>query len=199
MSLPLAQPLLRDTSSSQSSSALNRNSLTISTNSACLNPSLGHENRVASTIQQDSSEGSDSSTPSSVFSRMSSFTGNGAPTLTPITNSESSPPDKPSSPTSNKRKFDQIHTNGSTTPSHQNAPPPQDSALTPTQTPPEIPREARPGPGQIKGHKLTFDPDTALNLDSSSRKKLRPKYNTFGDQVRAASSQVIFDDVKFRD
>jgi len=191
MTLSPAHTLPRDTSSSQSFSALNKNSLTIHTDTSCLDSLVGHETRAAAIPQLDNSDASDSATPSSVFSRMSSFAGNGAPTLTPITNSESSPPDKTLSPTSKKRKFDELYTNGITSPSRQDAPPSRDPALTPTQTPPELPHEARPARGQIKGHKLTFDPDTAPNLDSSSRKKLKPKYNTFGDQVRAASSQVI--------
>lgn len=188
---PLPIPCLpRDKYSTNSVSPLTIKPHSIQANTLCLHSFPGDETRATVTSLHDQSDASDYSTPSSVLSTMSSLPGNGAPTLTPITNSESSPQEIPLSPGSKKRKLELLYPNGYKSPSNLNAIS-QDAALTPTQTPPEMPREARPGPGQIKGHKLTFDPDTALNLDVNSRKKLKPKYNTFGEQVRAASSQVI--------
>jgi histone-lysine N-methyltransferase SETD1 len=120
--------------------------------------------------------------------------------LTPITTtSDLSPPDKPImlSPGPNKRSFDQML--GKVDPQSPRAslPPPQpsfsrrdyaDSTLTPTQTPPESSRQPRPGPGEIKGYKLVFDPETAPGLDARDRRKMKPKYNAFGDKVRRAAS-----------
>jgi hypothetical protein len=72
-------------------------------------------------------------------------------------------------------------------------------ALTPTQTPPEHERRARPGPGEIKGYKIVFDPEMATQGDDKNKRKYKPKYIGFGDKVRAASSQVVLFDVNDRD
>jgi [histone H3]-lysine4 N-trimethyltransferase SETD1 len=127
-----------------------------------------------------------SATPSSDLSATmsSSSSANLAPTLTPLTTNESSPPDKPLSPLSRKRSFDQMR--GSRSPSRRAA----DSPASPPGSPSEPVRRARPGPGEVKGYKITFDPETAPGLESKDRRKYKPKYTSFGDKVRAASSQV---------
>ncbi|KAF2671271.1 hypothetical protein BT63DRAFT_432328 [Microthyrium microscopicum] len=87
---------------------------------------------------------------------MSSFSGNQPPTLTPITNSESSPPDNMNSP-SKKRSYDQIAGNGIKSPNSAAAS--RDLNSTQTHTPPEFPRQARPAPGEISCTKMIYDPD----------------------------------------
>jgi hypothetical protein len=120
-------------------------------------------------------------TPSSESGIMSlSFTNHG-PTLTPITN-ESSPPDHHS----RKRSYDQIDS-----PTHP-------STLTPTLTPqpkpaPESKPSARPGPGEIKGHKILYDPQAKTKEDGKDRKHHKIKYIHFGDKVCAASIWVYKD------
>jgi histone-lysine N-methyltransferase SETD1 len=129
-----------------------------------------------------------SATPSSDLSAVtmsSSSSANLAPTLTPLTTNESSPPDKPLSPLSRKRSFDQMR--GSRSPSRRRA----DSPASLPGSPSEPVRRARPGPGEVKGYKIAFDPETAPGLDAKDRRKYKAKYNSFGDKVRAASSQVM--------
>lgn len=128
-----------------------------------------------------------SHTPSSAISTMSSMSGNHPPTLTPITNNESSPPDRMPSPLSRKRSFEQMQSDGIRSPLrvHPNG------GLTPTQTPPEMDRlHARPGPGEIKGMKATFDPNINPSADGKDKRKYKVAYTSFGDKVRAASSRV---------
>jgi [histone H3]-lysine4 N-trimethyltransferase SETD1 len=142
-------------------------------------------------MKEGDGDSSSSSAASSVFtnSHKMSYSGHPPSILTPVTN-ESSPPDKMLSPRSAKRSFEQMQGGGS--PYRAAASTSQDvSSITPSQTPPEPARTARPGPGEIKGWKLAFDPETAPGIDSKDRKKYKAKYNTFGDKVRATSSQVM--------
>jgi hypothetical protein len=137
---------------------------------------------------------STTTTPSTVLSVMSSSSANHPPILlTPVTMSESSPVDKMPSPSSRKRSYEDMHANGAVSPSRPSAPSRDVAALTPTQTPPEPTRQARPARGEILGYKITLDPDTAPGLDHQDRRKIPVKYKPFGQgkEVRAASSQVF--------
>lgn len=84
-----------------------------------------------------------------------------------------------------------MQSDGSRSPHHVSADRSREPlALTPTQTPPEHERRARPGPGEIKGYKIVFDPEMATGGDEKNKRKYKPKYIGFGDKVRAASNQV---------
>jgi hypothetical protein len=120
----------------------------------------------------------------------SSSSANLAPTLTPLTTTESSPPDKTLSPRSRKRSFDQMC--GSCSPSRR----PAESRDSPANSSSETTFQPRPGPGKVKGYKIAFDPEIAPGLEPKDRRKYKAKYNSFGDKVRAASSQVIYYDMK---
>jgi len=112
-------------------------------------------------------------TPDSESSIMSLSSTNHVPTLTPITN-ESAP-----SPHSRKRSYDQMQFDDVlASPSHPSS---MSKSL------PEHKVSARPGPGQIKGYKLLYDPQTKLNKDGMDRKQHKPKYMAFGEKVRTAS------------
>lgn len=138
-----------------------------------------------------------SSAPSSVFSHaqldMSAYgTGTGAsgpPTLTPVTNTESSPPAKMLSPRSAKRTYEQMQNGVSPhrapDASSQNA----SETITPIQTPPDPPKQARPGPKDVKGIKCTYDPEVDEKLSSSDRKRYKARYKAFGAEVRSTSTQ----------
>lgn len=108
--------------------------------------------------------------------------------LTPLTNAESSPPGKLPSPRTAKRTFEQMHhASISTSPYHAPAGDAHGTpqTITPVQTPPEPSLQARPGPGEAKGCKLTYDPETDPQLTSKDRRKFKPKYKTFGAEVRS--------------
>jgi histone-lysine N-methyltransferase SETD1 len=143
-------------------------------------------------LKEGESDSSSASAASSVFnnSHKMSYSGHPPSLLTPVTN-ESSPPDKTLSPRSAKRSFEQMHGRASPYRAAAASASQDVSSITPSQTPPEPARTARPGPGEIKGWKLAFDPETAPGIDAKDRKKYKAKYNTFGDKVRAASSQVM--------
>ncbi|OCK75966.1 histone H3-K4 methyltransferase Set1 [Lepidopterella palustris CBS 459.81] len=116
-----------------------------------------------------------SSTVSSVFSSnqntMSSYPGptNSLHALTPLTNTDSSPPGKTLSPRSAKLPDDTMHGAtaspyiASSTDLPQNA----TEAMTPVHTPPEDRKQARPGSGEDKGEKIVYDP----MLDEKEREK----------------------------
>ncbi|KAL9080111.1 MAG: hypothetical protein Q9157_001071 [Trypethelium eluteriae] len=106
----------------------------------------------------------------------------GAHALTPLTNTESSPPEKIGSPIQPKLP------NGVT---HMDQSPPTGvpaeaeilnhapSTITPADTPPESRRTAQPGMGEARGFKIHFDPETADGLTREQRKKSKVKYRTF--------------------
>ena len=199
----------RDKSTSRSHRSSRNTTFQSSTQSLSLDTTSLHSGRPCdsddlsrpSYLEQVNGGGSDSSSSSageSIFSnlRNMSYSGHAPNILTPLTN-ESSPPDKMLSPRSAKRSFDEMHIDGSQSPYRAAASTSQDaSALTPLQTPPEPTslepvRCARPGPGEVKGWKIAFDPETAPGIDPKDRKKYKAKYNSFGDKVRATSSQVM--------
>lgn len=135
------------------------------------------------------------STVSSVFSNNqstdSSYPGptSSLYTLTPLTISNSSP-GKALSPSSNKALNE--HASSASAIPH-NAPLmsstlPQDisGTMTPVHTPPETRRQARPGPGEVKGLMIRFDPmlDNKLSKDEKKERDRQVRYKSFGEQVR---------------
>lgn len=135
-----------------------------------------------------------SSTASSIFStNQSVFAQNGSRgnmnTLTPLTHSESSPPGKMGSPHSQKRTYDDMQNTASNSPYLAPVATPRavSETITPAQTPPEPNLQARPCSGEVKGYKITLDPET---LPKKDRKNLKPTYREFGAEVRSTSMQV---------
>ncbi|KAE9974189.1 hypothetical protein EG328_003975 [Venturia inaequalis] len=100
--------------------------------------------------------------------------------LTPLTNAESSPSNgKMLSPRSTKRTYDDMRNGASESPYLA---PTTDTpgTITPVQTPPENRLQARPGPGVVKGLKITLDPVLDHKVSSKERKTLKPTYREFG-------------------
>ncbi|KAF2142188.1 uncharacterized protein K452DRAFT_227436 [Aplosporella prunicola CBS 121167] len=101
--------------------------------------------------------------------------------LTPLTNTESSPPGKPSSPKPSKLSNGTMPQNG--TPSYAAAPTSAShnvaaaDVVTPATTPPQSRRQARPGPGEDKGLILHYDPalDSKLPPNERHKRKAQPR------------------------
>ncbi|KMU88711.1 histone-lysine N-methyltransferase [Coccidioides immitis H538.4] len=97
--------------------------------------------------------------------------------LTPLTNTDSSPPCKIESPLGSK--------SGSTDAAPQLAPTceahggPEPATITPLHTPPTPRVQARPANSEVKGHKITYDPDLDRKFPSKDRRR-KPQYETFG-------------------
>ncbi|KKY24285.1 putative histone-lysine n-methyltransferase [Diplodia seriata] len=98
--------------------------------------------------------------------------------LTPLTNTESSPPDKATSPRPSKSDHMSL-TNTAT----YIAPPPGASqnvapaeAITPATTPPQTRRQARPGTGEEKGFTVVYDPALDPKVPSNERHKRKATY-----------------------
>ncbi|PGH18744.1 hypothetical protein AJ79_00157 [Helicocarpus griseus UAMH5409] len=128
---------------------------------------------------------SSTSTGSSVFSA-SSFPPSAVPTtngtttthphaLTPLTNTDSSPPCKVASPSGQKS----IAAGGESTASSRFVDDVKASAITPLQTPPTPRNQARPAGNAIKGYKLTYDPDLEKKA-LTKEKRRKPQYEAFG-------------------
>ncbi|KAI9841163.1 MAG: histone methyltransferase set1 [Sclerophora amabilis] len=138
------------------------------------------------------SASSHTSTVSSVFSAAnppptnSGYTNlSGAHALTPLTNTESSPPEKPPSSPSAKSTCrqpvsEEYQNYGSlpAEPSSGEGP----SAITPVQTPPPPRIQMRPTGNEVKGSKCTYDPELDKSLTSKEKKKLKPAYKEFGQE-----------------
>ena len=131
---------------------------------------------------------SSSSTASSVFSTAHHAPGlaRGQPAhnLTPLTNSDSSPPRGLKSPIhtkyeshaeiSNKslRPLPQVHSMTQTT-----------SISNPSDMCGSWRTNARPGKGEAKGTRVVYDPDLDKTLSSKERKGRKVQYETFGEEV----------------
>ncbi|KAK7623416.1 hypothetical protein IWX50DRAFT_671495 [Phyllosticta citricarpa] len=100
--------------------------------------------------------------------------------LTPLTNTESSPPEKSNSPGPTKSSVEPM---SSTHVSALSAPPPAPSqdpatteAITPATTPPQFRRQARPGPGEDKGFMTVYDPQLDPKLSKEDKHKRKAAY-----------------------
>lgn len=56
-------------------------------------------------------------------------------------------------------------------------------AMTPVHTPPENDSHARPPQGHVKGFRCLFDPELDETIPTKERKKLKPRYKNFGEEV----------------
>ena len=136
---------------------------------------------------------SSSSTASSVFSThhrnlaiLQHGTTHSSYTPTPLTVADSSPPRVHKSPPQTKRDALAGMDSGLSvrTPDSNHKAPTPEFDLTPISSPGPEGLQARPGKGEVKGIKVTYDPDTDKKLDSKERKKLKVKWHTFGEEVR---------------
>ncbi|KAF2084154.1 histone H3-K4 methyltransferase Set1 [Saccharata proteae CBS 121410] len=107
---------------------------------------------------------------------MSSYAGTASTinALTPLTNTESSPPGKTTSPRPSRSSLSLMPPG-----SHASAAPPHNAshddaavedAITPAHTPPQSRRQARPGPGKPIGYKVIYDPMLDAKLPKEQRK-----------------------------
>ncbi|KAH7062274.1 SET domain-containing protein [Macrophomina phaseolina] len=129
-----------------------------------------------------------SSTVSSIFSSSSgsrqtmSYPGinSSIHALTPLTNTESSPPDKATSPRPSKISNDPMALTSTATYSapptgaSQSAAPAE--AITPATTPPQTRKQAHPGPGEDKGFTVVYDPALDPKIPSNERHKRKATY-----------------------
>lgn len=135
---------------------------------------------------------SSSSTTSSVFSTNHRSIGpscsNGSnliTSLTPLTNTDSSPPGTNKSPPTHTPHpihsgiDGYISTESITSLAMEHTP----AALTPVSSPGLAPIQARPGKGEVKGIKLVYDPETDQKLSSKEKKERKVQYKTFGEEV----------------
>lgn len=132
------------------------------------------------------------STVSSVFSNgivgasthLDSHT-NGMP-LTPMTSHESSPPHSTLAPGNCKveRYSGNEKTHLSRNSPRQTAQRASTATVEDTVSNPRQARvQARPGIGQVKGTKLTYDPELDQKLASKDKRKFKPRYKKFGEEV----------------
>jgi histone-lysine N-methyltransferase SETD1 len=141
------------------------------------------------------SASSHASTVSSVFSAAgpntttTTFGGNSSnmSNLTPLTNTDSSPPRRDPSPQRSKT------THGISQYREQYIDPPSQAQVIPQTIPSPQPRiYARDPNKSVKGIKCTYDPQLDIKLSSSEKKKSKPKYTEFGlvctHNLRGASS-----------
>ncbi|KAF2405503.1 hypothetical protein EJ06DRAFT_526021 [Trichodelitschia bisporula] len=190
-------------SGSSSSNSLPRRDLTYVNTDSTTTPraSLGADNSLEDDDPQKASPsdtltgiGSASSLSSAVSSVFSNQNNSALPqsggtynmsALTPLTNTESSPLRKESSPRLGKRTFDAMNdTDGLPTSlgSATMISPALANTITPIQTPPSPVRQARPGPGEVKGLKLVYDPETDVNLSHKDKRKYKPRWKEFGTE-----------------
>ncbi|KAL2439041.1 Histone-lysine N-methyltransferase, H3 lysine-4 specific [Exophiala dermatitidis] len=122
---------------------------------------------------------SSSSTASSVFSAplanaaMSGTNHLQFSTLTPLTNSDSSPNAKLISPTTDSTSTVLIDNNNAASALHQ-------GSMTPLPTPPAHRRFARDSNSHIKGTKCTYDPELDKSLSSKDKRKSKAQFEDFG-------------------
>ncbi|KAK5017806.1 histone methyltransferase set1 [Cryomyces antarcticus] len=132
------------------------------------------------------------STVSSIFSNNNSHSGpypaatSGSHTLTPLTNTESSPLGKTFSPRSTKGPHDHIHMEDASPYSAPTAELQVDmtETITPIHTPPQNELQARPPPGEVKGFRAVYDPELDTKIPSKERKKLKVRYKIFGEEPK---------------
>lgn len=134
---------------------------------------------------------SSTSTVSSVFSTSHRATGmahqtgaHNATALTPLTNTDSSPPGKGMSPPYNRvnHHMDMVPSLSSRSPMQPSAAPATE-ALTPINTPPLAGSQTRSSSREVKGYKATYDPDLDKKLSSKEKKTRKVEYKAFGEAV----------------
>ncbi len=146
------------------------------------------------------------STVDSVFSHNSHSnpvikTGSGAgfSSMTPLTNHESSPPERSYSPRFEKLTTDIKHVSTSGFNYHVEAiqlPRSTSVSITPIATPPQKSVRARPGPGELKGFKALYDPELDQKLAAKDKKKVKVRYKKIGEEVSLQNTQNLAVDVR---
>lgn len=125
---------------------------------------------------------SSSSTASSVFSApLANAAMPGAnqlhiSTLTPLTNSDSPPIGKSTSPITDSISHTAIGSHNAMATQHQ-------GSMTPLHTPPAYRRSARDVHAQVKGSKCTYDPELDKNLNSKDKRKAKAQFEEFGGKA----------------
>jgi len=112
--------------------------------------------------------------------------GAGFSSMTPLTNHESSPPERSYSPRFEKLTTNTkyVSTNGFNYHAEANHLPRSTSvSITPIATPPQNFVRARPGPGELKGFKAIYDPELDQKLAAKDKKKVKVRYKKFGEEV----------------
>ncbi|KAF3005923.1 histone methyltransferase set1 [Curvularia kusanoi] len=109
-----------------------------------------------------------------------SWSGKTLQALTPVTNTDSSPPGKLASPRS-KSSHDTMNTSAPLRAAPSSAPTNGTDAITPINTPPETRRSIFPADG-ILGQRLTYDPLFDPKLDKKNRQSRLPRYEQIIDK-----------------
>jgi len=112
--------------------------------------------------------------------------GLGSLALTPLTNHESSPPEKISSPRKNGINHAQPQALGARPGSlaQQNVTAGPQWIKTESDLPLQSTRiQTRPGHGHAKGVKAVYDPELDTKISSKEKRKLKPRYKKFGEEV----------------
>lgn len=106
---------------------------------------------------------------------------NGLQIMTPNTNSDSSPPERPSSPSRlGKRSYDEMKRASSRIATSDGGAVRPAKALTPIKTPPDslpVPLDPRPPTGKIRALKVRYD--------SSDDRKKKSTYVAYGENLKA--------------
>lgn len=138
------------------------------------------------------------STESSVFSNpntystMPSYPISSSHALTPATNTDSSPPPgRTHSPRPAKFPRLEQSRSGSASPFAKHATA-SSTAITPVHTPPNTRTQVRPGSGELKGFRIVYDPELDPKIHGKERRKLKPRYKNFGEEVRAIVASLSF-------
>ena len=143
---------------------------------------------------------SSSSTTSSIFSSNHRGTGpsfsNGGSlitSLTPLTNTDSSPPGTNKSPPTHAIHSllsgidGDLATESLANLAMEHTP----AALTPVSSPGLTPTQPRPGKGEVKGIKAVYDPELDKKLSSKEKKERKVQYKTFGEEVSALENKPV--------
>ena len=104
--------------------------------------------------------------------------------LTPLTSHESSPPLSHPSPNNKERITSSSHVNGAHD-SRVIAPPIEASGMKPVTS--HDASGVLPPPGKSRGMKLLYDPDLDPELAVKDKRKAKPRYGSFGEEVRGTT------------
>ncbi|KAK4979439.1 histone methyltransferase set1 [Elasticomyces elasticus] len=117
---------------------------------------------------------------SSIFSAPSSRH-LGASSLTPLTNTDSSPPSKTADPRLNKKPYGSMSASNGLLVGATTALPPRHSRnLTPEPSPPQDRPSLRPPQGEAKGYRAVYDPELDGKLSKDQKKKVKVRTKQFG-------------------
>ncbi|KAF1360191.1 hypothetical protein EJ07DRAFT_155184 [Lizonia empirigonia] len=101
--------------------------------------------------------------------------------LTPLTNTDSSPPGKQPSPRSTKSSYDTMQTTAASRAAPLSAPANGTDTITPVNTPPETRISIFPSDG-VLGQRITYDPLLDSKLDKKTRQSRPPTYKQILDK-----------------